>query len=591
MSRGLAGRVLASAARIVTTLLLVLISASAAVAQTTVTAQWDRNADSQTAGYRLYYGTAPGSYQWSVDAGSQTSAPITLSAGSVYYFTVRAYDANYEYSAPSNEASIDLGQGTGGGGGGGGASAPTAQLTATLQSANTALVTWQTTNAVTATLNGSTLSAASGSASIYVNGTTTFTLVATNAAGAVATQSATVNLAAPPSSGLHAEITATMQTGNTALVTWQTANTVRATINGSPLNAASGSASVYVTGSTTFTLVAWDANGATVTRSASVTPGGAPTTGVTAEITATMQTANTALVTWHTANATRATLNGSPLNAASGTASVYVSGTTTFTLVAADATGAAVTRSATVTPSGSEGGGGTPPNSPSGPTAQITATMQNANTALVTWYTANATRATLNGSPLNAASGSASVYVSGTTTFTLVATNAAGVVTTQSATVAASGGSTSGATAQITATLQSANTALLTWHTANAARATLNGSPLNAASGTASVYVNGPTTFTLVVWDATGASITRTATVNGEAPTSGPTAELTAVMQSANTVVVTWHTANATRATLNGSPLNAASGTASYWVNGTVTFTLVATDANGVAVTRSATVP
>ena len=112
--KGLAGRVPTSAPRIVATLLLLLMTASAALAQTTVTAQWDRNTDSQTAGYRLYYGTSPGSYQWSVDAGNQTSAPITLSSGSVYYFTVRAYDANFDYGSPSNEASIDLGQGEAG---------------------------------------------------------------------------------------------------------------------------------------------------------------------------------------------------------------------------------------------------------------------------------------------------------------------------------------------------------------------------------------------------------------------------------------------------------------------------------------------
>ncbi len=216
--KGLAGRVPTAAPRIVATLLLLLVTASAALAQTTVTAQWDRNTDSQTAGYRLYYGTSPGSYQWSVDAGNQTSAPITLSSGSVYYFTVRAYDANFDYSSPSNEASIDLASG-----GGGGGSAPTAQITATMQSSNTALVTWYTTNAVSASINGTPLNAASGSASVQVNDTTTFTLVVTGATGAVATHSATVTLSAP-GSGPTAQITATMGANNYVTVSWQTAN-------------------------------------------------------------------------------------------------------------------------------------------------------------------------------------------------------------------------------------------------------------------------------------------------------------------------------------------------------------------------------
>src|SRR5512134_2876654 len=72
-------------------LMLLVVGASSASAQTTVTATWDRNTDTYTAGYRVYYGTAPGSYQWSLDAGNQVSAPVNLSPGSLYYFSVRAY--------------------------------------------------------------------------------------------------------------------------------------------------------------------------------------------------------------------------------------------------------------------------------------------------------------------------------------------------------------------------------------------------------------------------------------------------------------------------------------------------------------------
>lgn len=61
--------------------LLVLLPVSAAHAQSAVTATWDRNTDSNTAGYRVYYGTASGDYQWSVDVGNQTSAPLNLSLG------------------------------------------------------------------------------------------------------------------------------------------------------------------------------------------------------------------------------------------------------------------------------------------------------------------------------------------------------------------------------------------------------------------------------------------------------------------------------------------------------------------------------
>jgi hypothetical protein len=161
-------------------LAVILAAASAAQAQTTVTAAWDRNADATTAGYRLYYGTAPGSYQWSVDAGNQISAPLALTPGTRYYATVRAYNASYEYGPPSTEVAIDL-------------ATPAASISAVLQAGNSALVTWSTTNAVSASINGYAV-AASGSTSVTISATTTFTITATSASGATTTASATVTL-------------------------------------------------------------------------------------------------------------------------------------------------------------------------------------------------------------------------------------------------------------------------------------------------------------------------------------------------------------------------------------------------------------
>jgi hypothetical protein len=166
-----------------TAFILLLLAASTAHAQSTVTVSWDRNTDSYTAGYRLYYGTASGSYQWSLDAGNQTSAPVNLSPGSAYFMTVRAYNSRYEYSPPSSEATINLTTPT---------NAPTARLQAVLQSANSALVSWQTSNASAVSINGVAV-AASGSQTVTVTTTTTFTVTATGAGGATARASATVS--------------------------------------------------------------------------------------------------------------------------------------------------------------------------------------------------------------------------------------------------------------------------------------------------------------------------------------------------------------------------------------------------------------
>jgi len=371
-----------------------------------VTASWDRNSDTYTTGYRLFYGTAAGSYQWSVDVGNQISKPLNLAAGR-YYFVVRAYNASFQYGPASTEVTFTVGS----------TSSPTANITATRQSATTALVTWQTTNATSATINGTAV-ALNGSTTMSVSSTTstTFTLVARNAAGATATDTATV---APAGTAPTANITATRQSATTALVSWQTTNATSATINGTA-RALNGSATMTVsaTTSTTFTLVARNAAGTTARDTATVAAM-APT----ATITATRQSATTALVTWRTTYATSATINGTA-RALNGSATMTVSSTTstTFRLVARNAAGTTATDTATV--------------SALPPTATITATRQSATTALVTWRTTYATSATLNGAAV-ALSGSATRTVSATTstTFTLVARNAAGTTATDTATV------------------------------------------------------------------------------------------------------------------------------------------------------------
>jgi len=308
-------------------LMLLVLSVASAQAQTTVTASWDPNSDTYTAGYRVYYGTSSGSYQWSVDAGNQLSAPINVSPGSMYYFAVRAYNSLTEYGPASSEAMLDL-------------RPPTAQITATLGANNVATVTWQTGNATSASINGTGV-ALSGSTTVTIASPTTFTLTARSATGQVATASASVSPAAAPS----AQITAAMGANNAATVTWQTGNATSATINGSGVGLA-GSSTITVTGQTTFTLVAKNSVGQTASASATVTP--TTVSAPTAQITATLGANNLATVTWQTTNAASAAINGNAV-ALSGSSSVTVSATTTFTLVGTAADGRTASASATVT--------------------------------------------------------------------------------------------------------------------------------------------------------------------------------------------------------------------------------------------------
>ena len=71
-----------------------------------VTLAWDPNTDPELAGYKVYYGTASGSYQGHLDAGLNTTYTVAnLPDGGTYFFAVTAYDSSAHESEYSNEAS------------------------------------------------------------------------------------------------------------------------------------------------------------------------------------------------------------------------------------------------------------------------------------------------------------------------------------------------------------------------------------------------------------------------------------------------------------------------------------------------------
>jgi len=73
-----------------------------------VTLAWDSSPATNLAGYKIYYGTASGSYSMMVDAGNCTSLAISsLDAGKSYYFAATAYGTGGEESGMSNELRYD----------------------------------------------------------------------------------------------------------------------------------------------------------------------------------------------------------------------------------------------------------------------------------------------------------------------------------------------------------------------------------------------------------------------------------------------------------------------------------------------------
>lgn len=90
-------------------LLLGLSTGAYAAADRAVTLAWNANSESNLAGYRLLYGTTPGTYSGSVDAGNTTTATATgLNSGTVYYFVVVAYNSAGQTSTPSAEVSYSV---------------------------------------------------------------------------------------------------------------------------------------------------------------------------------------------------------------------------------------------------------------------------------------------------------------------------------------------------------------------------------------------------------------------------------------------------------------------------------------------------
>ncbi len=86
--------------------LVAIVAASLAPAVAgTLSVRWDAVSDSDVAGYRVYYGTTPGSHAQMYDAGNTTSATLSnVSDCTIYYVTVRAYDTGGLESATDSNS-------------------------------------------------------------------------------------------------------------------------------------------------------------------------------------------------------------------------------------------------------------------------------------------------------------------------------------------------------------------------------------------------------------------------------------------------------------------------------------------------------
>lgn len=69
-----------------------------------ITIAWDANAESDIAGYKLFYGTSSGNYDVVIDVGNSTNHTVAnLEEGTTYYFVATAYDTDNNESSFSEE--------------------------------------------------------------------------------------------------------------------------------------------------------------------------------------------------------------------------------------------------------------------------------------------------------------------------------------------------------------------------------------------------------------------------------------------------------------------------------------------------------
>jgi hypothetical protein len=79
------------------------LACSASAFAADITIAWDANVESDLAGYKIYYGTAPGVYGTSITIGTQTTYTLTGLPPGTYYIAVTAYNTAGLESGYSNE--------------------------------------------------------------------------------------------------------------------------------------------------------------------------------------------------------------------------------------------------------------------------------------------------------------------------------------------------------------------------------------------------------------------------------------------------------------------------------------------------------
>jgi OmpA family len=301
----------------------------------------------------------------------------------------------------------------------------------TIQAGQSSTLQWQVTGASSVSISGIGTVAPTGSSSVAPTSTTTYTLTAISGNSSVTKQvTVVVNGSATQVLFCYAS-PATIIAGESSMIYYQTSNATTVSITPAVgMSGVNGNVAVTPTATTTYTVVANGAGGATNSCSATVTvsTGQVPRIIQFSAAPQNITSGQSTTLTWAVENATSVSINNGVGNSLSlgGTQSVSPTANTTYTLTATNAAGT-VTSTATVNVS--------PAPRITSFTASPNPSPSSGSNVTLTCSASNATSINLNGSNTNGASATLNVAPLATTTYTCIATSAGGQTVQQSLTV------------------------------------------------------------------------------------------------------------------------------------------------------------
>lgn len=390
---------------------------------------------------------------------------------------------------------------------------PTVSLSASpssIAAGATSTLTWSSTNASSCAATGSWSGAKSltGSANVAPSVTSTYTLECNNAVGA-GSASTTVTIVPAPSVSISASPTE-VGTGGPSVLTWSSTDATGCAAGGawSGSKGTSGSTTVFPGTTSTYTISCSGIGGQSPTKSATVTVVPTPTVSLAANPLVVPQGGSSTL-SWSSTNATGCGAGGSWSGAKppSGSESVTINATSTYTLTCSGTGGTSSLKSVTV-------------EATAPPTVSLSAflpTIATGGTSTLTWTALNATSCQASGAWAGSrtTSGAAQVTPTTTSTYTLSCSGAGGSQS-ASATVTVQPGFAVNLGTQ-PSTISEGEYASLAWSVGGAASCIRSGAwegALSESSGTQRVTPAQTARYDLTCTDAGGAAKTAEAFVH-----------------------------------------------------------------------------